>query len=368
MESISLRLCEAITSDCVNVIFCSNKTKNCIKIQELKCYNKYIGGYIMSLIAGKKVKLFTLNANRELAEEISKASGIPLSNAKVVKFADGEISINIEESVRGNHVFIIQPTSTPVNEYVMEVLIMCDAVKRASASSVTVIMPYYGYSRQDRKAQARQPITAKLIADLLQVAGATRVICIDLHAAQVQGFFNIPIDNFPAAPMLAKYFIKKKIKNVIVVSPDHGGATRARSFAKLLNCPMAIIDKRRPAPNVAEVMNIIGDVDGKTCIMLDDIVDTAGTLCIGAEALIKAGAKEVYAAATHPVLSGNAIEKINNSVVTKVVVTNTIVIPENKKSDKIVQLSIGPLLGKAILNIVNDEPISQIFDSIRSAE
>ena len=322
----------------------------------------------MSIVAGKKVKLFALNANKQIAEEISKASGIPLSNVDVTRFADGEISINIDESVRGNHVFVIQPTSTPVNENLMEVLIMCDALKRASATSITIIMPYYGYSRQDRKAQSRQPITAKLVADLLQVAGATRVICIDLHAAQVQGFFDIPIDNFPAAPMLANYFIKKKIKDVVVVSPDHGGATRARSFAKLLDAPLAIIDKRRPKPNTAEVMNIIGEVDGKICIMIDDIIDTAGTLCIGAEALLKAGALEVYAAATHAIFSGDAIDKVSNAPLTKVVVTNTIVIPEEKKIDKILQLSIGGLLGKAILQVVHDEPISQIFNSINDAQ
>ena len=321
----------------------------------------------MSIVAGKKVKMFALNANKEISEEISMASGIPLSNVEVTRFADGEIGINIEESVRGNHVFIIQPTSSPVNEHLMEVLIMCDAVKRASASSITIIMPYFGYSRQDRKAKSRQPITAKLVADLLQVAGANRVICLDLHAAQVQGFFDIPIDNFPAAPMLANYFIKKKIQDVVVVSPDHGGVTRARNFAKLLDAPLAIIDKRRPGPNIAEVMNIIGDVDGKTCIMVDDIIDTAGTLVVGAEALKKAGARDVYAAATHPILSLDATDKIFNSCINEVVVTNTILIPKEKKNDKIVQLSIGGLLGEAILHVVNDEPISQIFNNIKNS-
>ncbi|MDL2292595.1 ribose-phosphate pyrophosphokinase [Acholeplasma sp. OttesenSCG-928-E16] len=322
----------------------------------------------MSIISGKKVKLFTLNANRDLAEEISKQSKIPLSSVDVVRFADGEISINIVESVRGHDVFVVQPTSAPVNEHLMEVLIMCDALRRASAKTITILMPYYGYSRQDRKAQSRQPITAKLVADLLQVAGADRVICIDLHAAQIQGFFDIPIDNFPAAPMLANYFIKKKIKDIVVVSPDHGGATRARVFARLLDAPLAIIDKRRPRPNVAEVMNIIGEVEGKVAIMIDDIIDTAGTLVVGAEALLKAGAKEVYAAATHPIFSHDAISKIESSNLTQVVVTNTIQIPHKDKSTKIVQLSIGSLLGEAVLHVVQDEPISQIFDSIRSAE
>ncbi len=323
----------------------------------------------MSTIDGKKIKLFALSSNRALAEEISKTSGIEISNVDVFKFSDGEITVNIEESVRGHDVFIVQSTSAPANEHLMELLIMADAMKRASARTLTVIMPYYGYSRQDRKAKSRQPITAKLIADMLQVAGVNRLICIDLHAAQIQGFFNVPIDNFPAAPLLADYFLySKKLKNIVVVSPDHGGATRARIFARILNAPLAIIDKRRSAPNKAEVQNIIGDVAGKTAIMVDDIIDTAGTLIAGAEALIKAGAIDVYAAATHPVLSGDAIERIEESVLCEVVVTDTINIPEAYKTKKITQLSIGPLLGQSILHIVKDEPISQIFDKIEHPE
>jgi len=323
----------------------------------------------MSIVDGKKVKLFALNSNKALAEEVAKASNIELSSAEVVRFADGEISVNIEDSVRGHDVFVIQSTSAPANEHVMELLIMVDALKRASAKTITVLMPYYGYSRQDRKAKSRQPITAKLIADMLQVAGTDRVICIDLHAAQIQGFFNIPIDNFPASPLLADYFLyTKKLKNVVVVSPDHGGVTRARIFARILDAPLAIIDKRRPEPNKAEVQNIIGDVSGKTAIMVDDIIDTAGTLVAAAQALIEAGAVKVYAAATHAVFSGPAIERLNESVICEVVVTDTIQLPAEKKSPKITQLSIGPLLGQSILHIVKDEPISQIFDKITHHE
>ncbi|MBU1141044.1 MAG: ribose-phosphate pyrophosphokinase [Firmicutes bacterium] len=323
----------------------------------------------MSIIDGKKIKLFALSSNRALAEEISRTSGIDISNVDVVRFADGEISINIEESVRGHDVFVIQSTSSPANEHLMELLIMADAIKRASAKSLTVLMPYYGYSRQDRKAKSRQPITAKLIADMLQVAGVDRLICIDLHAAQIQGFFNVPIDNFPAAPLLADYFLyTKHLENIVVVSPDHGGVTRARVFARILNAPLAIIDKRRPEPNKAEVQNIIGDVFGRIAIMVDDIIDTAGTLIAGAEALINAGALSVYAAATHPVFSGDAVEKLENSVLCEIVVTDTISIPKIALSKKITQLSIGPLLGQSILHIVKDEPISQIFDKITHPE
>ena len=331
--------------------------------------NKSDVNKFMSIIQGRKIKLFALSSNKPLAQEISLAANIEISNVEVVRFSDGEISINIEESVRGHDVFVVQSTSAPANEHIMELLIMADALKRASAKSVTVLMPYYGYSRQDRKSKSRQPITAKLVADLLQSAGITRVICIDLHAAQIQGFFDIPIDNFPAAPLLADYFsYRKKLKNIVVVSPDHGGATRARVFARILNTPLAIIDKRRPEPNKAEVAHIIGDVKGKVAIMVDDIIDTAGTLVAGAEALKKAGATDVYAAATHAVFSNLAYERIENSVLKEVIVTNTIHLPEIQNHKKIKQISIGPLLGKSILHIVKDEPISQIFDSITHQE
>lgn len=317
------------------------------------------------IIDGKKVQLFTLSANKALAEQISYYSGIPLSSITITTFADGETGINIEKSVRGNHVFVVQSTSNPANLHVMEMLIMADALKRASAASITFLVPYFGYARQDRKAKSRQPITAKLIADLIQTAGINRVISIDLHAAQVQGFFDIPIDNFPAAPLLANYFRDRNPENIIVVSPDHGGATRARGFAQLLNAPIAIIDKRRPEPNVAEVMSIIGDVKGKECIVIDDIIDTAGTLIAGAEALMKAGATKIYACATHGVFSSNAIERIEKSDIDKVIVTNTI--SHDGKLDnstKIEVICIGKLLGRSILNIVKDEPISQIFENI----
>ena len=238
----------------------------------------------MATIHGKKIKIFSLNSNEPLAREIADYVGIELSQCNVTRFADGEVQINIDETVRGHQVFVVQSTQKPVNENYMELFIMLDALKRASADTINVIMPYYGYCRQDRKAAARQPISAKLMADLLQKAGADRVLCMDLHADQIQGFFDIPIDNFRALPILADYFVKLKLKDVVVVSPDHGGATRARRLAEILNAPLAIIDKRRPRPNVAQVMNIIGDVEGKNCIIIDDIVDTAGTLVAGVEA------------------------------------------------------------------------------------
>lgn len=316
----------------------------------------------------KKSKLFALSSNPELAEIISKTAGIPLSPIELIRFSDGEIGMNIIESVRGHDVFVVQTTSRPTNEHLMELLIFADAVRRASANSLTVIMPYYGYSRQDRKAKSRQPITAKLVADLLQVAHVDRIICLDLHAAQIQGFFNIPIDNFPAGPLLATYFLKrKKLDNLVVVSPDHGGATRARQFAKILNAPLAIIDKRRPEPNKAEVMSIIGDVKGKVAIVVDDIIDTAGTLIVGSEALLKAGATEVYATATHAILSGDAVKNIEKSNIEKVVVTDTIrLTDEAKNCKKITQVSVGNLLGQSIKHIIDDKPISQIFDKIET--
>lgn len=314
------------------------------------------------IIEGKKVQLFALSANVPLAEEISEYTGIPLSKCDITRFADGEIGINIEDSVRGNHIFVVQPTNNPANEHLMELLIMIDALKRASATSITILMPYFGYSRQDRKAKSRQPITAKLVADLLQTAGANRVISIDLHAGQVQGFFNIPIDNFPAASLLATHFDRRELDNLVIVSPDHGGVTRARHFSRYFNSPIAIVDKRRPKANQVEVIDIIGDVDGKTCILFDDIIDTAGTLIKGAQALKRRGAKTIYAAATHGVLSGDALEKLEESCISKVVITNTIHNERVKEFDKMVVLSIGELLGQTVLNIIKDEPISQVFE------
>ena len=316
----------------------------------------------MSLLLGKKVKLFTLSSNRHLAEEISEALGVPLADCVVKRFADGEVNININETVRGHHVFVVQPTNNPVNENLMELLVMIDALKRASAQTINVIVPYYGYSRQDRKAAPRQAISAKLVANLIQVAGASRILIMDLHAAQIQGFFDIPVDHFEALPIFADYFGKKDLTDVVVVSPDHGGVTRARNLARALdNKPIAIIDKRRPEPNKAEVMNIIGDIEGKTCIMIDDMIDTAGSICAGAQALMDAGAKEVYACATHPIFSGPAIERLTNSPIKEVVVTNTIALTEDKKAPKIKQLSVGQLFGEGIMRIIDDRTLSELF-------
>lgn len=315
----------------------------------------------MAIVHGSKVKLFTLDSNPDLAKEIADYMGVSLADCSISRFADGEVNINISETVRGHHVFVVQSTSRPVNEHYMELLIMIDALKRASARTINVIMPYYGYSRQDRKALARQPISAKLVADLLTVAGATRILSMDLHAAQIQGFFNIPIDNFEAAPIMVRHFKEKNLKDIVVVSPDHGGTTRARKFALNFDAPIAIIDKRRPQPNIAEVMNIIGDVAGKTAILVDDIVDTAGTVTVASEFLKKMGAKEIYLVATHPILSGNAVERICNSEITQFVTTNSIRLPEEKKCDKIVQLSIAKVLGQGVLNIIDDKSLSELF-------
>ncbi len=315
----------------------------------------------MAIFHGSKVKIFSLSSNMELAQEIADYIGIPLSTCEVSRFADGEININIGETVRGHKVFIVQSTSAPVNEHVMELLIMIDALKRASAREINIVMPYYGYSRQDRKAKARQPISAKLIADLLQVAGATRVICVDLHAAQIQGFYDIPIDNFRSMPIIADYIKTKEIKNMVVVSPDHGGVARARSLADALNAPIAIIDKMRPEPNVAEVMNIIGSVKNKNCVIFDDMIDTAGSIVAAANALKEAGAKDIYACCTHPLLSGPAVERIMNSPLIEMVCTNTVLLPEEKKFPKLVQLSISHLLGQGIINIIDDQGVSTLF-------
>ena len=323
----------------------------------------------MALLSGKKVKLFSLISNRELAEEIAKYMHIELSKCQVARFADGEVQINIEETVRGHTVFVIQTTSNPVNDNYMELLIMIDALKRASAEHINIIMPYYGYSRQDRKAAPRQPISAKVMADLLQTVGANRIMCLDLHADQIQGFFNIPIDNFLALPIFADYFIQKKLDNVVVVAPDHGGTTRARKLAMALDAPIAIVDKRRPEPNRAEIMNIIGDVKDKNCIIIDDMVDTAGTLSLVVKAIKENGAKEIYACATHALLSGNAMEKLANSPLNELVVTNSIQLSSEKKKYKFVkQLSIASLLGRGILNIIDDKPVSDLFQYVKDAK
>lgn len=311
---------------------------------------------------GAQLQLFTLNSNKELAEEIATHIGIPLGECTVTKFSDGETQINIEESVRGCEVYIIQSTSEPVNENIMELLILIDALKRASAASINIVMPYYGYARQDRKARSREPITSKLLANLLETSGADRVLTLDLHAPQIQGFFDVPIDHLQGVPLLSEYIKQKNLEDLVIVSPDHGGVIRARRMAERLNAPIGIIDKRRPKPNVAEVMNIIGDVEGKTVVIVDDIIDTAGTMQLAADALIEKGAKEVYACATHPVLSGPAIERIQNSQIKELVVTNTIKLPEEKQIDKITQLSVASLFGEAITRIHENQSVSILFD------
>jgi len=311
----------------------------------------------------EKLKIFTCNANPELAKEITNYLGIPLGDSQVIRFSDGEVQVKINESVRGKDVFVIQPTSQPANESLMELLITIDAMRRASARRITAVLPYYGYARQDRKARSRDPITAKLVANLITTAGARRVLTMDLHAGQIQGFFDIPVDHLLAVPILAKYFMEKGLDggNTVVVSPDLGGVTRSRELAGRLNTPLAIIDKRRPEPNVAEIMNIIGDINGKNVIMIDDIIDTAGTITLGAEALLEKGAKEVYACCSHPILSGPAIERLEKSPVKEVVVTNSILLPEEKLIPKIKVLSIAPLLGEAIRRIHDDLSVSSLF-------
>ena len=310
-----------------------------------------------------KLRIFTGNANPDLAREIAAYLGTTVGDSVVNRFNNGEIQVMINESVRGKDIFIVQPTCGPiVNDNVMELLIMADAFKRASANHITAVIPYYGYARQDRKARGREPITAKLMADLLETAGITRVVTIDLHAAQIQGFFNIPFDHMPGGPLLAEYIKEKNLDNMVVVSPDLGGVSRARGFAEMLNAPMAIIDKRRPEPGVAEVMNLIGNVEGKNCIMVDDMVDTAGSLTEGARALKKFGANEIYACCTHPILTDPALSRIAQSDITELVVTNTIPLAPSKKHPKIKVLSIAPILAETILRIYNDWSVSQLFD------
>ena len=306
------------------------------------------------------LKLFTGNANPELAKEIAEYIGTKLGDAQVKHFSDGEISIMIDESVRGDDVYIIQPTCTPVNDNMMELLIMIDAARRASAKRITAVLPYYGYARQDRKSRGREPITAKLVANLITQAGARRVLAMDLHAQQIQGFFDIPLDNLMGLPILADYYKHKDTENLVVVSPDMGGVARARNLAEQIGVPLAIIDMRRPRPIVSEVMNIIGDIEGKEVILVDDMIDTAGTITNGAQALMDRGAKCVDACCTHPVLSGPAIERIEKSPIQELVTTNTIPLGD-KKCDKIKVLSVAPVIGEAILRIHNDRSVSDLF-------
>jgi len=309
------------------------------------------------------IKLFTGNAHKGLAKEIADDLGIPVGDATVSKFSDGEITVHINENVRGTDVFVLQPTCMPVNHNIMELLLMVDALKRASARRITAVIPYYGYARQDRKVQPRVPISAKLVADLITAAGTNRVLTMDLHAAQIQGFFNIPVDNLYASPVLLDYVHNKyNSQNLVIVSPDAGGVERARSFAKKLQCSIAIIDKRREAANISQLMNVIGEVRGKDAIILDDMVDTGGTTIQAVSALKEKGAKNVIAACTHAVLSGNAVEKVNNSVLEELIVTNTIPLDSKKeKCKKLTVLSIATLIGEAIKRIHEESSVSSLF-------
>lgn len=309
------------------------------------------------------LKLFSCNAHPALAEEVAELMGIKVGKATVSKFSDGEIQVNIWESVRNADVFIVQSTCTPVNDNLMELLIMIDAMKRASAGSINAVIPYYGYARQDRKAKARDPITAKLVANLIMAAGADRVITMDLHANQIQGYFDIPVDHLLGLPILTEYFLQKKLDDVVIVSPDHGSVTRARNMAERMNVPIAIVDKRRPEPNKSEIMNIIGKIKGKNCILLDDMIDTAGTICNAANALKELGAKDVYACATHAVLSGPAVERIENSVIKELVLLNTLPLPEEKKLEKMTLLSVGPIFSEVITRVYKGGSISALFDN-----
>jgi len=307
-------------------------------------------------------KVFSGTANPKLSREICDALGCPLGALMIKTFADGETHLQIQENVRGADVFVVQPTCTPVDHSLMEILLIMDALKRASADRITAVLPYYGYARQDRKDKPRMPISAKLVASLLERAGANRVLALDLHAAQIQGFFDIPVDHLFAAPVLVEYFEPRRKRNLTIVSPDAGGVERARAFAKRLNAPLAIIDKRRTDVNVAEVMNIIGDVRGRYCLIVDDLVDTAGTLVKGVEALLSQGAAGVSACATHAVLSGPAVERISNSNIDELVVTNSIPLKEDAAAcGKIRTLSVAPLLARAIQSIHEGGSVSTLF-------
>ena len=309
------------------------------------------------------IKVFAGNSSRTLAKQICQQLDLELGKVDVGKFSDGETSVNIKESVRGCDVFVVQSTNTPVNDNLMELLLICDACKRASAGRITAVMPYFGYARQDRQAHARDPISAKVVADIIQTAGANRVLTMDLHSSQVQGFFNIPVDNLLGMPVLTKYIKRHGVPDdLTIVSPDTGSVVRSRAMASKFDAPLAIIDKRRPRANVMEVMNVIGDVKGRTCLMLDDMIDTGGTICQGAQALAEHGAKEVIACCTHPVLSGPAIERLQNSALSKVIVLDTIELPPEKRIDKIEIVSIADIFAEAIERVYTDLPMSQLFE------
>lgn len=307
-------------------------------------------------------KMFAMNASQELAKEMAALIGCELGKSSVTVFSDGEIQINIEESVRGCEVYLVQSTSYPVNDHIMELLIMIDALKRASARSINVVVPYYGYARQDRKARSREPITAKLIANLLEKAGATRVLTMDLHTPQIQGFFNIPVDHLKGVHILSQYFENKGLEDIVVIAPHNGGAIRARKMASLMHAPIAYIDKRQLELNGAETVSVIGKIDGKNAIIIDDLIDTGKTICMAANALMENGAKAVYAGCTHPVFTGPAIDRIESSPIKELVVTNTIKLPYEQLIDKITVISVAPLLVKAVSRIHNEKSVSPLFE------
>ncbi|WP_255295281.1 MULTISPECIES: ribose-phosphate diphosphokinase [unclassified Bacillus (in: firmicutes)] len=310
----------------------------------------------------KSFKMFSLNSNRELANEMAKLLGCELGKSSSTQFSDGEIQVNIEESVRGNDVFLVQSTSQPINDNIMELLVMVDALKRASAGMINVVIPYYGYARQDRTARPREPITAKLVARLLETAGTTRVLTMDLHAPQVQGFFDIPVDHLIANPILGNYFEKKGLEDVVVVAPHNGAVIRARKLASILDAPIALIDRRQEESGESEIMNVIGNIEGKNAIIVDDLINTGGTITLAANALMERGAETVYACCTHPVFSADAISKIESSPIKELVVTNTIQMPEEQRIDKITTLSVAPLLAEAVERIHNEKAVSPLFE------
>ncbi|MBX0358554.1 ribose-phosphate pyrophosphokinase [Halobacillus sp. Nhm2S1] len=309
-----------------------------------------------------QMKLFTLNSNEPLAQEMSEILEVPIGKSKVVRFSDGEVQINIEESVRGDDIYLIQSTSQPVNEHVMEMLIMVDALKRASAKTINVVIPYYGYARQDRKARSREPITAKLIANLLEKAGADRVISLDLHAPQIQGFFNIPVDQLQGIPILGEYFNTKNIEDLVVVAPNTSGLNRVRKMANILDAPLAFIDKRKAEPGEPEIRDVVGDVEGKNVLIVDDMMDTADTVTVAADILHENGVNDIYACGTHAVLSDPAVIKIEQSPIKELVITNSIFQPEEKQIDKMTILSVAPLLSDALLRVQREDSVSVLFD------
>jgi ribose-phosphate pyrophosphokinase len=309
------------------------------------------------------LRLFSGNSNPELAGRIATHLGISLGNMSVTRFSDGEIRVRINESVRGLDTFVVQSGSCPVNDNIMELLIILDALRRASARRVNLVMPYYSYARQDKKVKPREPVTAKLLANLITAAGAGRLLTVDLHAGQIQGFFDVPVDNLYAGPIIADYLVSQVAvhNDTVVVSPDVGGVPRARAMAEVLHTPIAIIVKRRPAPNRSEVMEAIGDIEGKTCVMIDDMIDTGGSIVLGAQALAERGARQVYAACTHPVLSDDAAAKLESTAIKQIIVTDTIPVPPEKRTGKIVVLSVAPLLAEAIRRIHDEASVSELF-------